>query len=172
MDKEASFIISIQEGRVEIAGSEGFVREQIENFKQLILETMKRLQAGQPPPGAGSGAGILPGTNQYPNVIAIQDDAIKILKPPPGRKKAEKTVNVALLYFVGKRIKGEETALFEEIRKVCRDHVCLDNANFATTLKGAKEYLITGGSGKKQTVELSHPGLSKARELASELNKS
>jgi hypothetical protein len=179
MEKEASFSISIQEGKVEISGSEAFVREQIENFKELILETTKRLQTAQqqippppPPPGGGVGPRIVLGTNQYPNVIAIHDDQIKILKPIPGKKKAEKTVNAALLYLVGKGIKGEETALFEEIRMVCKDHACLDAANFAATLKGAKEYLIVGGSGKKQTAKLSHPGCTKAQELASELNGS
>lgn len=179
MDKEANFSISIQEGKLEISGSEAFVREQINNFKELILETMQNLPTARyhpppppPPPGEGPGTGMAAETNPYPNVIAIHDDAIKILKSIPGKRKAEKTVNAALLYLVGKGIKGEETAFFEEIRKVCKDHACLDTPNFSKTLKGTKEWLIIGGSGKKQTAKLSHPGRTKAQELASELNKS
>ncbi|MEE8121879.1 MAG: hypothetical protein V3T55_10140, partial [Anaerolineales bacterium] len=83
---------------------------------------------------------------------------------------AEKAVNAALVYLYAKNVKGQEEALFKEIRELCKDHGCLDSANFASNLKSEKRYFIIGGSGKKQTAKLTQPGKTKAAALVEELN--
>lgn len=177
MDVQARVSVSLREGKIEISGSEAFVKEQLDRFQELIdgklsLLPLTGLPADDPTPQQKAVQGIPApaGENPYPNVIALEDDGVKILKAIPGSKKAEKMVNAALLYLVGLGLKGESTATCADIRELCKHHSCLDSPNFAKAMKGAKQYLILSGSGKKQTAKLTHPGQTKANELAAELN--
>jgi hypothetical protein len=179
MDSEAKVSVSLREGKIEICGSEAFVKEQLDRFQDLIDGKLSALPATPPidvsnnsaPPAQDSKVFASKG-NKYPNLIAIDDDEIKILKSIPGNSKAEKMVNAALLYLVGTGIKGESSAPCSKIRELCKHHSCLDVKNFASKLKGAKEWLIISGSGKSQTAKLTHPGNTKAHTMAAELNQS
>jgi hypothetical protein len=103
-------------------------------------------------------------------VIAYDGDKIQILKDIPGKNKAKKTVNAALIYLHAKGLKGEEIASFKEVNKICEAHACLDSANFATTLKKQKKLFLVDGTGKSQTLKLTHPGKEQAAALVVELN--
>ena len=102
MGNEASFSISVQDGRVEVSGSEDFVREQINEFKDVIKETVKAL--GQPAPSAPPPTPQQPnvpanpsaeiGSNPYPHVLALEEDGVKVLKTLPGSNKAAANGNI------------------------------------------------------------------------------
>ncbi len=177
MEKNASFSISIKEGRVEIAGSEDFVREQIVAFKDIIEGVVKTLST-KPIINSGSQTTSVPNSppieppeiNPYPNVIALEEDEMRILKSIPGKSNGEKTRKIALLVLLGKKMLGEFSVPTKIIRGVCKDHACLDEKNFSTHLKTDKENLIISGKGASQSVKLSHPGEIKAEDLAKELN--
>lgn len=176
MEKEAQISISIRDGKIEVSGSETFVREQIEAFKEIILKTLSTVPP-EPvlpqPPIVGGPTPVAPiggPTSEYQNVLAFDGDQVKILKAIPGKNKAEKTVNAALIYLHGKSLKGEESATFKEIRKVCEEHACLDPGNFSGTMKEHKELFLVTGSGKSQVVKLTHPGKTQAVALVKELN--
>ena len=181
MEDKARVIISLSEGKIDVSGSEKFVREQLDRFKDLIDKKLSAVPVHapqvppsiQPPQIPGSNVirpPVVTGDNAYPNVIDIHNDEIKILRIA-GSKKADKTINIALLYLLAKRQKGEHTATFKEISSVCKDHACLDQTNFSSTIKSDKESFIIGGSRRKQHAKLTTPGLKKAKDLASELNK-
>ena len=178
MDNEAKVSISLREGKIEICGSESFVKEQLDRFKELIDGKLSALPAmplppmTPPPANSSTGASLQnpPQGSTYPNVIAIEEDDIRILKAIPGKTKAEKTVNAALLYLIGIELKGQSSATFSKIRDICKHHSCLDAPNFSKAIKGAKELFIVSGSGKSQTAKLTHPGSKKANQLATDLN--
>ncbi len=177
MDEQARVNVSLREGKIEISGSEAFVKEQLDRFQEVIDGKLSSLPAAAPPMDAMppqqkavQGAQASADANPYPNVIALEDDGVKILKSIPGSKKADKMVNAALLYLVGLGLKGETSASCADIRELCKHHSCLDSPNFAKAMKGAKQYLILSGTGKNQTAKLTHPGQTKANELAAELN--
>ena len=180
MEEKANVTISFREGKIEVSGSEGFVREQLDRFKDLIE---KRLSIVSVVPQQEQLSGTITsprlpeaitslakGENPYPNVIALDGDTIKILKVP-GKDKAEKTMNLTLLYLLAKNFTEEKVASSKELREVCKEHACLDAANFSSILKRAKQHLIISGSRMKQSAKLTNPGLEKAKQLAEELNK-
>ncbi len=171
----ASVRLFVHEGRLEVEGSEAFVEAQLEKLGSVVTALLSvQPPAAKPRTPAAAGApkahSPTPAANAYANVFAVTDDKVQILKPIPGGNKAEKTVNAVMLHLLGSRSVGQDTILFEDLRDVCKSHGCLDTSNFSGTLKGAKEQLICGGSGKKQTAALTVPGRKKAEELATTLN--
>ncbi len=180
MEDKTRVIISLSEGKIDVSGSEKFVREQLDRFKDLIDKKLSAVPVHAPqfsppiqPPQISNPAvnqpPVVTGENPYPNVIAIQDDKINILRLK-GSNKAEKSNNIALLYLLAKKQKGEDSATFKEIRDVCKDHACLDATNFSAKLKSDKENFIFSGARMSQSAKLTKPGLTKAKGLASELN--
>jgi len=178
MTQSAKIVFSLRDGVLEISGSEEFVRDQLTKFDDLIIKHLSNIpitaqpsipSPPQPAPEEGAQGDTWKSVS-YHNVIAFDRDGIKILKNIPGKSGSEKAVNAALVYLYAKNVKGQEEALFKEIRELCKDHGCLDSANFASNLKSEKQYFIIGGSGKKQTAKLTRPGKTKAAALVEELN--
>jgi len=179
MEEKAKVSISFTKGELEIIGSENFVKEQLDRFKDLISMKLSAVPATPAILQASTSmlksseekAQQLPsnGENPYPKVIALEDGQIKLLKIS-GKEKPEKTINVAMLYLLAKTLMSEKIAYFKEIRGACKIHACLDPNNFSTILKKDKQIFIFSGSGKSQTAKLTQPGLTKAKELAKKLN--
>jgi hypothetical protein len=173
MDEQARISVSLREGKLEIAGSEAFVKEQLDRYDDVIRGRLASVSpdttpnSGDEPPTAAIES---VGGNPYPNVIAVEGDEIRILKTVPGRNKAEKTVNIALLFLLASGLSGKQDATYDQIRDMCQHHSCLDSGNFAKTMNKAKEYFIITGSGRGHRAKLSHPGQQKAKELAVDLN--
>ncbi len=178
MTQSAKIVVSVRDGLLEISGSEDFVRDQLGKFNDSIMKHLSNMLKfaqpsifSSPPPALDQEVqGDAWKAVSYHNVIAFEGDEIRILKNIPGKSEAEKAVNAALLYLYAKNVKGQEEALFKEIRELCQGHGCLDSANFASNLKSEKRYFIIGGSGKKQTAKLTQPGKTKAAALVNELN--
>ena len=182
MENQARVSVSLREGKIEVSGSEVFVNEQLDRFQDLIDGKLAALPAAQPLPSApplptpdgdcaSPAAPTEPQENPYPNVIAIEEGQVNILKAIPGGSKAKQMVNATLLYLVGLGLTGETTGDFRKIRELCKHHSCLDSKNFSLRLKEAKQFFIVAGSHKSQTAKLTHPGATKAKALAAELNQ-
>ena len=122
-NSEAKLHLSLEDGVFEISGSELFVSQQIENFKEIILEALQNRNGdpvdvvepanGQKPPpadpipeGAKSEHGF--DKKSFPRVLHIEDKDVKIIKKMPGANNAKKSVNTALAYLWGKRSVGVE----------------------------------------------------------------
>lgn len=178
MEEKASFSISVKDGCVEVSGSEEFVRDQIREFRDVIQQAVKvlgKIETVEPPSNPNPLNKVTPDpseseNNPYPNVIALEEDGVKILKTLPGSNKSTKTRNAALLVLLGRKLMEIDSVPTEEIREVCKIHTCFDSSNFSAHLKAGKEHFILSGRGASQSAKLSHPGEVKAKELASELN--
>lgn len=182
-DSDAKLHLSIKDGVFEIAGSELFVSQQIENFKDIIIDGLKN----QDPASMGQITSntsehnvinindkeeIIPLENPYPRVLHIEDQKVRIIKKIPGTTNSKKMVNTALAYIWGNRNIGIETVTLQEIRDVCQEQGCLDSPNFAKVLKGAKESIIIDGKkgSNSQICKLTIPGVDNAEELLESIN--
>jgi len=114
--------------------------------------------------GTGSDTKIAASTPPAPavdlkDIFEMTDTGVQILRPVPGSSKAQKALNGAKLYLYGlQALKQRDTALFAEIKRVCKAHGCYDSANMAACLKADRTSFVFGGRGKRQTLKLSAPG--------------
>lgn len=179
MEEKAKVYISFTKGELEITGSETFVKEQLDRFKDLINVKLSTVPATAAIPKSSTSM-LKPSEdkvqqlplnkkNPYLKVIALEDGQIRLLQIS-GKNIPEKIINVALLYLLAKSLTGEKIASFKEIRDVCKIHACLDASNFATILKKDKRLFIINGSGKNQTASLTQPGFTEAKKLAEKIN--
>lgn len=180
-DKQAKVQISLRDGVLELEGSEDFVSQQLQVLQPLIENAFKQVPARNievppaDPPASGSSA-TSSGTNThkgfeaYENLLAEADGKIQILKTLPGGNKAQKSVSAALLLAFGNHLMGNESTSFSDVRDLCKAHACLDSGNFASTMKGQKEWFLISGSGSGQTFKLTVPGRKKAAELADQMS--
>jgi hypothetical protein len=170
---EAKIRISMIQGTFELEGSEAFVSAQIEKFADVIKASLSAPYPTPVNPNPGSGIPSNPMIATFPTtpqdlaeVFAANENGVQILKDVPGDSKPEKTVNAAKLYLFGlQALKQRDTALFEEIKSVCKIHGFYDSGNMAAYLKDDQESFIFGGSGKKQTLKLTVPGTKSAGKL-------
>ncbi len=180
---EAKLHLSLKDGVFEISGSELFVSQQIENFKDVILaslqkgsnitgETNEEISYSDNAIGSQSEEQTKTINIDYPKVLHIEDTDIKIIKKMPGSNKAQKSVNTALVYLAAKKSVGVDGVSSQDIRELCRDQGCLDTGNFASHMKNAKEYIIIEGKkgSSTQMFKLTLPGTEKALELLKDLN--
>jgi len=175
-DETASFHINLKSGELTFSGSEDFVTAQIEENRDVIDKMLSQLQeaelakthenAGDRSSGSERPEDMPP----FPNVFGVSDDKVSVIADVPGSTDKDKTINLTHLYLLGKSLLlNEETADFDEIREACKEHGCYNSSNFSTYVKGAK--VITNGTDRSQSAELTHPGKEKARALAEELNR-
>lgn len=175
MEEKAKIIISVSEGKFEISGSEKFVSTQIENFKELITNSVNQPKKVQPKATAmpelenkstKQPSSIQTNTGLDESIYVEDEDQIRIICDIPGKTKAEQTLNVALLYANARKIQGQESAVVEEIKTVCSNHACLDKKNFSTHIKkGDPKLYIDKGNGGSRSIKLNRPGIKKAEEI-------
>lgn len=169
--------ISLGDCILEFSGSEAFVQKQIDEFKESIHSKLKPIKAqklkDKPKGGQSDKVDDLsqdPTVNPYPNVIDYDGEDINILKVD-GNNSAAKTKNLALIYLLAKEKFGKSPVPTQDIKKQCETHGCLDASNFSSTLKSIdKKNVVLKGSGKSQTIKLTAPGRTKAKELVESLN--
>jgi hypothetical protein len=185
-NSEAKLHLSLEDGIFEISGSELFVTQQIENFKEIILEALQSKNNGFHEDKASStvappAAEVLPAGNKsehgfddksFPRVLHIEDKDVKIIKRMPGTNNAKKSVNTALAYLWGKRSVGVGGVSYQEIRDLCQNQGCLDSGNFSKAMKGAREHIIIEGKkgSSAMTCKLTLPGVERAEELLEDIN--
>jgi hypothetical protein len=191
-ENNAKIRISLKDGEFELSGSELFVSQQIESFRELIVESLKdkkfelnapvpkSLSSGEsissevpeilspPPIGGLTGKTV----DDFQNVFHSDENGIKIIKKAPGSNKQAKSITTALMYlWAVNSIKPTEVR-FSEIRDLCQNQGCLDSANFATHMKSTKEHIIVEGKGKSQTCKITIPGKERALQIIEDLNRS
>lgn len=182
---EAKLHLSLEDGVFEISGSEVFVSQQIDNFKEIILEALqvRKINLSHVTKPAveqerqvtssqnNQIATTTPQANAYPRVLHTEENTVKIIKKIPGSSTSKKTINTALIYLWGMKSIGVQEASAQEIRDQCAEQSCLDT-NFSTIINGAKEFIIVDGkkgSGQKN-YKLTLPGVEQAEILLEEMN--
>ena len=183
---DAKLHLSLEDGIFEISGSEAFVSEQIENFKDIILEALKTKErksvsavSAEPlsvhsiAPASlteiNSEAGT--GENLFPNVLHFEGKEVTIMKTAPGSSTAKQALNTVLIYLWAKKSVGEEFVPAKVLRDMLKDHSCLDEKNFSANLSKAQEHiLIIGKKAGLKSYKLSRPGIMKAKELLESLD--
>jgi hypothetical protein len=161
---EARVWVSVTEGVLEFEGPEHFVAGLVEKFTSVIQTAL----AGEPPettPAVASVNQVASPPEPAPDVafkdlFAATETGVQILRTLPGSTKAQRAVNLAKLYLYGlQALKQRDTAFFAEIGRVCRAHGCYDTHNLAAYLKADRASFVFGGTGKRQTLKLSAPGM-------------
>ncbi len=118
--------------------------------------------------GAPNASGVS-SDGKYTNVIDYDGNTINILKLI-GKNKAEKSRNLILVYVWAKKDKGVDAVDKTELISICKHHECYDEANFKHIVKNTSGLTIKGTS-KKYSVRLTAPGIKKAKQLLTDLNK-
>ncbi|HLX72818.1 MAG TPA: hypothetical protein VKV04_24610 [Verrucomicrobiae bacterium] len=179
MSEQARIALTVKGNTFEISGPEAFVTAQAEAFREAIISSLSSgagpaeedVTPGAEPPAAPHHA---PTNNQqrYPNVLHIEGDKVQILKGITGTTNSKKVVGTTVVYLWAKREMGVDSVPFSELRDVCRQHGCLDGANFGSTMKNAREWIVVDGkSGSPlQTCKLTIPGVEKAEAILKDLN--
>ena len=192
---ESRVRVSLTEGTFEFEGSEAFVAAHVEKFARMIqaavavqwpgafeaagdvppeapAAAVEAPEAPAPPPIEPEPAPVAPPPPdiEFADVYALTQDGLQILKPVPGSSRAQRTVNGAKLYLYGLRLlTHRDAARFGEIKSVCISQGCYDSANMAAYLKADRQAFVFSGKGKRQTIQLSVPGLNGAAELVSDI---
>ncbi len=178
--KNASISINLNEGNVNISGSEEFVEKNMETVFSFVKESIENTNI--PKKGIKSKAPEIKDVvvspvekddteieDKYIKAgvyhIDSEDETISILKKIPGNSKAEKMKNIAMivLYIKKGKIQGKE------LIPICEKHACYDSTNFSTTFKNEKTNMIKKGTGQTWTLELTQPGESAAQALLEEM---
>ncbi len=166
--------VNLKEGSFSIAGTESFVQQNIENLKIFIKDNMNEIKMNVPvitnQCSSANTVEILPqnpeqNTDKYQEkgiyFIDKETGEIQILKNIPGKNKANKSRNVALILLYAKNdvINGSD------IKKHCVEQACYDQANFASWFKKKDGCFIRQGNGQSWTLRLTIPGKEEAVAL-------
>lgn len=164
----ARVFVSVHEGKVEIEGSEEFVRDQLARVQEVVAQIAR----ANPNPQSAEGTSIQPKVDmtslgKYAKLFnTASNGKIELLKELPGNNMAHKTVSAALLLSYANSLMGSEQTPLDEIRKACKDHACHDSNNFSATIKREKELFVHSGC---STIRLSDTGRQLAQNLAEQL---
>ncbi len=168
---------------VELVGTEGFVKEYEAKFS--LVEKVRELVNIKGNGNEGNGSKTASGRQTskkengqgekkpFPYVFDLSAEKIKItVNKIPGSNRAEKQVNVALLYLLGMKLKtgNREEIPTKEIREQCEEHGCLDKPNIARYLREKKKLFSISGRRGSSTIRLTNSGEDEARMLAEHLN--
>lgn len=185
-ENSASIKISIKDGQFEIKGSELFVTQQIENFKDLIIDSLQNenpvIETNTPTDNRVSNeVSLTPvveelqneNTNQYERVLHIENGVVNIIKNLPSKSAQSKTVLVAIILTYANKLAGRDETTYKEVSEECKKQACYDVKNFSSHLKGTKPYIVINGTTRTDKVlKLTMPGIEHAEKLLSELNAS
>jgi hypothetical protein len=178
MSEQARISITVKGNTFEISGPEAFVTAQAEAFRDAIISSFQSgaggvedvTPGGEPPAAAPHHEPNKNAQAKYPNALHIQDNKVQILKPVDGTTLSKKAVGTAVIYLWGRREMGVDNVPFAELRDVCKQHGCLDEGNFSSTMKNAREWIVVEGERGSQTAKLTIPGVQKAETMLKQLN--
>lgn len=182
-DKEAKIRICLSEGKFEISGSEDFVSKQIDNLKELIIESAqkknsqsksvnKHIEVVNQAPITTDEENSITKDGKYSDIFVVDEEKIRIITDIPGNTASKQTLHAALIYAFAKKENGIDEANVDEIRSVCQNHAFLDLKNFSSHIKsGDPKLYLDKGSGKDRVIKLTRPGERKATELIDSILK-
>lgn len=182
-NKNVSISINLGDGSITISGSETFVEKNmnsvfdfVERNRQFVPQTTASEEDATKGDKFSTQSTLTTPPIENPKIgdkyikagvyhIGAEDGAISILKTVPGKNKAEKAKNIALivLYIRKGKVDGKE------LIPICEKHACYDSGNFSSTFKNEKTNIIRKGSGQSWTLELTQPGESAALALLEEM---
>ncbi len=168
-------VVNLREGIFSLSGSESFVEKYMPELKEFIEKniTLSRHSAIQQAPQncnkitppVASQVNVQKEYDKYEeNGIYYRDEEtgnIQILKTVPGKSKASKSKNVALILLYAKN----DVISSSEIIAHCTEQACFDQPNFSATFKKKDGCFIRQGNGQNWTLKLTIPGKEKAIEL-------
>lgn len=185
-DRSASFSFSFSDGTLNIEGSELFVTQQVDAFKEHILSALERAAEGpavirqlpspsqdapitpQPPRSGDAQNDSIKAQNQFPRVLDEMNGKLKVTASIKGKNTAERAINLILAYLWGKEnLLNEPTAEYKELRDLCAEHACLDSSNFSSTLTSKKHLILIDGTkgSSSKLCKLTYPGREEAKEV-------
>lgn len=170
-------VVNLREGTFSLSGTESFVEKHMQELKELIEKGVSNINSPSyahtiPTQSCDTkdpmNSVIQPGkmaSNKYiDNGVYYIDDTtgeIQILKTVPGKGKAAKAQNVALILLYAKN----DIVNSSEIIKHCTEQACFDQGNFSATFKKKDGCFIRQGNGQNWTLKLTIPGKEKAVAL-------
>jgi len=174
--------VSLTDGVLEFEGPEHFVSGLVEKFAGVIQTTLGGAANDSASVDNGrnctaealkAAADARPVADAPPSperalsdMFAATETGVQVLRALPGTTKAVRAVNLAKLYLYGlQALKRRDTAYFAEIGRVCKAHGCFDPNNLAACLKADRTSFVFGGTGKRQTLKLSAPGMQETAGL-------
>lgn len=167
--RAARVYVSVHEGKVEIEGSEEFVRDQLARVQEVVAQIAgaNKAVSSESNLSAQSSADKLASLGKYAKLFTTGSSGkIELLKELPGSNMAHKTVSAALLVSYANSLLGAEQTPLDVIRKTCKDHACHDSNNFSATIKREKDLFVHSGS---STIRLSDAGRQLAHNLAEQM---
>jgi hypothetical protein len=162
----ARVFVSVHEGKVEIEGSEEFVKDQLARVQEVVAQIVSAQKAPTEDAAIAVKAD-LSSLGKYAKLFnTAPNGKIELLKDLPGNNMAHKTVSAALLVSYANSLMGSEQTPLDEIRKTCKEHDCHDSNNFSATIKREKDLFVHSGC---STIRLSDAGRQLAQNLAEQL---
>ena len=163
---EARIRVSLTDGVLDVELPEKLVLDLAEKFA-AVIQTALAGGAQHAAARVASVASAPPSPEvAFNDIFAATGTGVQLLRAIPGSTKADRAVNVAKLYLYGlQALKRRDTAFFAEIGRVCKAHGCFDSKNMASSLKAHQTSFVFGGTGKRQTLRLSAPGMEETAAL-------
>lgn len=190
-ERPASISYCPADGTLKIEGSELFVSQQMDTFREYILASLEaHALMSSPIPQIthvkenssssgleGSSKAYAPESvtpsNPFPRVLDQMNGKLKITTTIKGKNMADRAIKLVLAYLWGKEtLLGEGTAEYKELRDLCEEHGCLDSSNFSTTLNSKRSLILVDGTkgSSSKLCKLTYPGRDVAKEVLNELN--
>lgn len=179
MTEKAKFRYSVQDGVLELEGSEEFVSKHFESLTDIVRVMARHLaveQKNEPIVTTGdipsssdaesaSGSTSSESIASYPAVYSEINGKLKLVAEIPGSTKQLQMKNAALLYCYGASLLGDEQVPSKVIRETCEEHGCIDSANFSRIFDDKTVFLSDGVKGGTKQIKLTFQGCKKAKEL-------
>lgn len=176
--------ISLNDGTIDITGSEGFVSSQIAIFQDVIIQRFAQISpTNEDKLQSDNRDENLINRNEpknevdkgkFDDVFSINGDKLSLLfDKAPGNTNKEKTQNLALIYLYGRSLIGVDEVNTKEISAICKHYACLDSTNFMKHIRGMKQYIIVSNSNSKTFLaRLTAPGKTEALSRIEQVKRS
>lgn len=167
MDNLYSISANLSEKSFSVSGSEEFINKYVDFFLDKFTLTVedrdyKDINNVSHKNGMNDG-------NKYiqAGIYSIDDDGeVNIHKKVPGKDKAEKTRNIALIVLYAKN----EKIVGSQLKNLCEKQSCYDNTNFAKTFeRDIENFIKKKVSAKQWTIDLTVNGKYSAEKLLDEM---
>lgn len=157
--------VNMREKSFSVSGSEEFVNRYVEYFSKLFACSTLENEIND----EKTYHDVLNSENKFvqAGIYSIDEDgAVNIHIKVPGKDKAEKTRNIALIVLYAKNDK----ILGSELKSLCEKQACFDNSNFAKTFeKDITNFIKKKVSAKQWTIDLTVNGMNAAEKLLNDM---